>query len=78
MCAPLPRRDLPWGNTNPWQVVQIVGEGGRLEIPPRERLPGPDSATWQELDAYLALLDRCCAQTPAARPKFQEIIVVLR
>jgi hypothetical protein len=42
--------DLPWGSTNPWQVVTIVTEGGRLELPARERLPGPDSQVrraWQ-------------------------------
>lgn len=35
--------ELPWGATNPWQVVTIVSEGGRLQLPEREKLPGPDS-----------------------------------
>ena len=35
--------EVPFGSTNPWQVVTIVTEGGRLEFPPRDRLPGPDS-----------------------------------
>lgn len=60
------------------QVVTIVTEGGRLELPPRERLPGPDSQTWGELDAYKALLTRCWAQAPDDRPRFKEIITDLR
>jgi serine/threonine protein kinase len=70
--------ELPWGATNPWQVVTFVTEGGRLEIPARERLPGPDSATWGELDAYVRLVQRCWAQIPQDRPRFKEVIADLR
>ena len=30
--------------------------GGRPDVPPREALPGPDTAGWAGLDAYLQLM----------------------
>lgn len=70
--------DLPWGVTNPWQVVTVVTEGGRLPIPSRNELPGPDTQNFAGLDAYIALMRRCWAHEPEDRPSFQEIISVLR
>ncbi|KAL4436932.1 hypothetical protein ABPG75_004071 [Micractinium tetrahymenae] len=70
--------DIPWGVTNPWQVVTIVSDGGRLDIPSRDQLPGPDSQEWVALDAYVALLQRCWAQEPRDRPLFKEVISELR
>lgn len=70
--------DLPWGPTNPWQVVTVVTEGGRLEVPAREILPGPDTNDFEELDGYVALMRRCWAHNPDDRPTFQEIISELR
>ncbi len=69
---------LPWGTANPWQLVSHVTAGGRLEVPPRQALPGPDTATFVGLDDYVALMQRCWAQAPADRPGFQEIVVQLR
>eukprot|EP00887_Chlorella_sp_A99_P008111 scaffold12.g8111.t1 len=63
--------ELPWGTTNPWQVVTLVTEGGRLEIPARASLPGPDTQTFSQLDAYVGL-------NPESRPGFQEVITELR
>jgi hypothetical protein len=40
---------LPWAAANPWQLVSLVLGGGRLEITPHERLPGPDTAGFQGL-----------------------------
>lgn len=70
--------ELPWGPTNPWQVVTVVTEGGRLEIPSRDALPGPDTATFEGLDQYIALMGRSWAHIPESRPTFQEIIAELR
>lgn len=53
-------------------------KGERLPIPPREALPGPDTAAFAGLDAYCALLARCCVHDPAARPDFAAIIPELR
>ena len=69
---------LPWGTTNPWQLVNHVLAGGRLEVPPREVLPGPDTAAFARLDAYLSLMQRCWAQDPSERPAFQQIVTELR
>ena len=70
--------DLPWGPTNPWQVVTVVTEGGRLEIPARQDLPGPDTMEFEGLEGYLTLMRRCWAHNPEDRPTFQEIIAELR
>lgn len=70
--------ELPWGPTNPWQVVTVVTEGGRLEVPPREDLPGPDTMDFEGLDAYVTLMKKCWAHNPEDRPVFQEIISELR
>jgi hypothetical protein len=37
---------LPWGSEggNAWQIVGAVMAGGRLPIPPRDQLPGNDTA----------------------------------
>ena len=47
---------LPWGAANPWQLASRVMAGERLEVPPREALPGPDTAGWAGLDAYVQLM----------------------
>ena len=53
-------------------------EGGRLEVPARAALPGPDDATFAGLDDYVALMRRCWAHAPEARPTFSEVIGALR
>lgn len=70
--------DLPWGVTNPWQVVTVVMEGGRLPIPSRDSLPGPDTDTFDGLDDYIDLMNRCWSHIQEDRPCFQEIISELR
>ena len=70
--------DLPWGVTNPWQVVTVVMDGGRLPIPTRDNLPGPDTDTFEGLDDYIELMNRCWAHIQEDRPCFQEIISELR
>eukprot|EP00887_Chlorella_sp_A99_P003665 scaffold7.g3665.t1 len=70
---------LPWaGMSNQWQIVGIVQGGERLAVPPRSELPGPDTAGWVGLDAYVALMRRCWTQAPETRPDFGEIIQELR
>ena len=56
----------------------MVTEGGRLEVPSRDALPGPDTANFARLDDYVALMRRCWAHIPDDRPTFQEIISELR
>lgn len=41
---------------SPPQVGAIVRQGGRPEVPPRSELPGPDTAGWDSLDAYVQLM----------------------
>lgn len=47
----------------PTQVRRWVLDGRRPEVPQREALPGPDTAQWQGLDAYSALM-RCALWRP--------------
>lgn len=70
--------DLPWGVTNPWQVVTVVMEGGRLSVPSRADLPGPDNFSFGGLEDYISLMQRCWSQIQEDRPTFQEIISELR
>ncbi len=70
--------EVPWTGENPWQVVTTVAEGGRLPVPAPSDLPGPGSADFEGVVAYLALMQRCWAQRPQERPGFAEIITQLR
>eukprot|EP00889_Picochlorum_renovo_P002392 jgi/Picre1/29422/NNA_004810.t1 len=70
--------ELPWGVTNPWQVVTLVMEGGRLSIPTRYDLPGPDTESFEGLEDYVTLMKRCWSHIQEDRPCFQEIIAELR
>ncbi|PRW33138.1 Serine threonine- kinase CTR1 [Chlorella sorokiniana] len=69
---------LPFGPANPWHLVAHVLAGGRLDIPPREALPGTDTAAFACLDGYAALMQRCWAQAPDERPDFQQVVQELR
>lgn len=72
---------LPWGNTNPWQLASFVQRGGRLELPAVEDLPGHDTAAFAAsggLRAYCELMAACWAQDPAQRPSFAELVPCLR
>ena len=69
---------LPWPKDNPWAIVHMVSNGGRLEIPLRWNLPGSDTANFSGLADYLDLLQRCWAHNPYDRPTFAEVITTLR
>ncbi|KAI7840643.1 hypothetical protein COHA_005664 [Chlorella ohadii] len=72
---------LPWTfavDMSPFKVGATIMAGGRPEVPPREALPGPDTATWSGLDAYLQLMRECWAQQPEHRPSFDEVVGRLR
>ena len=58
--------------------MSLVGAGERPRIPPRGELPGPDTAAFGGLDAYVALLQKCWAQDPQERPAFAAIAEELR
>jgi len=70
--------DIPWLITTPWNIMRAVTGGERLEIPDKKDLPGPDTKEFKGLDGYVALMERCWAQDPAARPNFSEVIIELR
>lgn len=52
--------------------------GERLELPPREALPGPDTATFGGLEAYCALIQDCWAPEPEQRPGMAQVVRRLR
>ena len=59
------------------QQASRVIQGGRLDVPPAERLPG-DTPTPEGLAAYTALLHGCWDQDPGNRPTFPHIVFDLR
>lgn len=67
--------ELPWGATNPWVLVGHVMAGGRLEVPPAT---GADTRAFSGLGGYVALMQRCWAQAPEARPSFDDVVVQLK
>jgi len=71
---------LPFGPANPWHLVAHVLAGGRLDVPPIDALPGPDTAAFGGggLEGYLALMQRCWAQVSEQRPGFQQVVRELR
>lgn len=63
----------------PWtQIGAKVVAGERLELPPREALPGPDTAGFTGLDAYCALIQECWAAQPEQRPGMAQVVRRLR
>lgn len=70
--------ELPWPHVGPWSLVGKLMDGVRLEVPPRDQLPGFDTPAFQGLDAYVALMKRCWAQRPEERPGFEEAIHEIR
>ncbi len=56
------------------QIVGHVLAGKRLPLPSPEELPGPGSASWAGLPAYVELLEQCWSQQPADRPSFVQIV----
>lgn len=70
--------EMPFTSENHWQVVKFVTSGGRLPIPSPESLPGPPCSSFDTLQQYIALLNKCWAHDPAERPCFVEISESLR
>lgn len=56
------------------QLITYVANGGRLEIPQPGQVAG---GAFEEHDAFVALIRRCLAQTPAERPGFAELVDLL-
>jgi hypothetical protein len=71
---------IPWtGQTNPWSIVRTICDGGRLEIPAQEDVPGgADTANYKGYDDYVVLMNKCWAQEPANRPDFAAVIAALK
>ena len=60
------------------QVGAKVVRGERLAIPPKQALPGPDSAVFEGLDAFCQLIKDCWAQVPSDRPTMALVVRRLR
>ena len=69
---------LPHEGANPWLIVSTIQNGGRAPIPAAADLPGPESGAWPRLPEYIALMQRCWAQSPLDRPTFREVVAALR
>ncbi|GAB4823443.1 hypothetical protein N2152v2_010489 [Parachlorella kessleri] len=69
--------ELPWGRCNQREVMKLVSEGQRLQVPARSALP-PSSQGFEGLDLYEELIHKCWAEDPKDRPTFAEVIGYLR
>ncbi|KAL4441802.1 hypothetical protein ABPG77_003718 [Micractinium sp. CCAP 211/92] len=69
---------LPWEGVSTFKIALLVLQGERPQVPPYEALPGPDTASFAGLDAYVQLMRDCWAQEPYERPTFKEIVPRLR
>lgn len=70
---------IPWDDCpSPWLLVGQLMQGAQLAMPPRHELPGPGTAAWAGLDAYISLTQACCAQEAAERPPLEAAIARLR
>ena len=67
---------LPWGNSmNPFQIANAVLSGQRLQPPAPDELPAGELVVY---DAYVALMESCWREDPAARPTFEAIVQELQ
>ena len=74
VCWEMLSLELPWATANPWALIKHIMDGGRLDVPLPSAAPGPGFASGQAAyDAYVALMQHCWAQDPAARPGFTEV-----
>ena len=60
------------------QIGAKVVRGERLEFPPRDALPGPDTGTFSSLEAYCQLIGDCWAQAAEQRPSMTLVVRRLR
>lgn len=67
--------EQPYSSVNLYEVVSLVNNGGRPEVPAPAALRG---GAFPGLPAYTALLRRCWAQNPYDRPSFAELVPELR
>lgn len=67
---------LPWRDTNPYAVANMVLQGKRLAFPEAGNLPGPDALP--RMSRFKALIERCWSQNPSQRPTFAVIVRELR
>ncbi len=73
-----PGNALPLSPIPPPQIGAKVVAGERLELLPRQELPGPDTAAFGGLDAYCALIQECWAAQPEQRPGMAQVVRRLR
>ncbi len=62
----------------PCQMRLSALSARRPDIPPREELPGADTAAFAGLDAYVGLMQACWAQDAQARPTFEQVVGELK
>jgi hypothetical protein len=77
-CWELLTLEVPWGNTNPWQIVSTVQQGGRLPIPERDQLQAAAPMTAACYAGYIRLIAKCWAQAPEERPDIGRVAEELR
>jgi hypothetical protein len=67
--------ELPWPRENPYRIIALVTGGARPPVPAADDLHAGPLACYAE---YAALMARCWAQEPEARPEMGEVATLLR
>ena len=67
-------REVPWKDSKPWEIVQLIKEGGRPTTPNFWDCVDANGDEFTAFDEYVQLLTACWDQNPYARPTFNDIV----
>ncbi len=66
--------EVPWKDSKPWEIVQLIKEGGRPTTPNFWDCVDANGDEFTAFDEYVQLLTACWDQNPYARPTFNDIV----
>ena len=66
--------EVPWKDSKPWEIVQLIKEGGRPTTPSFWDCVDANGNEFTAFDEYVQLLTACWDQNPYARPTFNDIV----
>jgi len=67
-------REVPWKDSKPWEIVQLIKEGGRPTTPNFWDCVDANGDEFTAFDEYVQLFTACWDQNPYARPTFNDIV----
>ena len=70
--------EIPWKDSKPWEIVQLIKEGGRPTTPNFWDCVDARGNEFTAFDEFVKLLTDCWDQNPYSRPSFNDIIRELK